>query len=52
VTFNSITFIPNFVEIGKLVQQVIMKTHSFDLVRIYISLRKKRRRKDVVKQTR
>jgi hypothetical protein len=38
VVFNSIMHIPNFVEIGKLVQQLIMKTHSLVLLRIDISL--------------
>jgi len=43
VAFNSIMFIPNFVKIGKLVQQLIMKTHSLDLLRIDTALRKERR---------
>jgi hypothetical protein len=43
VALNIITFILNFVEIDGLVQQLIMETHTFDLVSIVVSLRKKRR---------
>jgi hypothetical protein len=43
VAFNSIMFIRNFVEIGKMVQQLIMKTHSLGFPKIDTSLRKERR---------
>lgn len=42
MAFNSIKTKPNLVEIREEVQQLIMKTHSLDFVRIDISLRKER----------